>query len=429
MKVKITPSTVTGAVTMPPSKSYTHRAIILGSLASGVTIIEDPLLSDDTRHTIAACRSLGADIDLPDNRLLIIGTGGHIKARQDGERIFVGNSGTTVRMIASVAALAQETVVLDGDERIRQRPMNDLLSALESQGVYARSLNNDGCPPIEIKGGRIAGGEVMISGSVSSQHISSLLMIAPYAEREMNLRVVDVFRSRPYIDMTIDAMHAFGVNVVNFSYIEFRIKNDRGYEGRQYKIEGDYSSAAYFFAAAAIGGSAISVKNLRFYTKQGDRYFLDILAEMGCSVDNLEGEVRLSRNQELKNITVDMSDYPDIVPPLAVVAAYAGGKTEITNIGHLRFKESDRIGDTAVELGKMGIKTEVTDNTLVIYGGKPKGAQLEAHNDHRLAMSFAIAGIFAEGETVINGAETVTKSYPSFFADLASIGAKVEELP
>ncbi|MFC1871090.1 3-phosphoshikimate 1-carboxyvinyltransferase [Chloroflexota bacterium] len=429
MKVRITPSPVTGVVSMPQSKSYTHRAVIIASLASGETVIEGPLASDDITHTIDACRFLGADIKQEGDVLRVTGTDGRITASPASQKIFVGNSGSTIRMVAPVAALARERVVFDGDDRLRQRPIGDLLAALESLGVHARSLKDNGCPPIEIQGGHLSGGEVAVSGSLSSQPISSLLMVAPYADREMSVRLVDRLRSRPYVDITIDAMRTFGVEVINYSYVEFLVKGGQRYKGTHYKIEGDYSSAAYFFAAAAIGGSPLSLKNLRFGSRQGDRNFLTILLDMGCSVENLAGDISLSRNQKLSGITINMADYPDIVPPLAIVAAYADGRTEVSNIGHLRFKEADRIGDTAAELRKMGIKTKVTESTLVIYGGKPRGAEIEAHNDHRLAMSFAIAALFAEGVTVINGAEAVSKSYPRFFADLAGIGAKIEELP
>ena len=429
MKVRITPSSVTGEVSAPPSKSYTHRAVILASLAAGETRIDNPLVSDDTLYTIDACRSLGADIALQGNRLRIIGTGGQIKVAPDRQRIFAGNSGSTIRMVAPLAALVPTRVVFDGDSRLRQRPIGDLLSALESLGARARSLSNNGYPPIEIQGGKLTGGEITIPGRVSSQHISSLLMIAPYTEDGLRIKIADGLRSRPYIDITLDVMQAFGVEAVNQDYKEFLVKGGQGYKGRHYRIEGDYSSAAYFLAAGAIGGKQVTVKNLKTKSAQGDKYLLTILSGMGCSVECQKEQVRISRHDELTGVTVDMGDYPDIVQTVAVAAAYARGKTEITNIGHLRFKETDRLSDTAAELGKMGIKADVTDNTMVVYGGKPRGAEIEAHTDHRMAMSFAIAALFADGNSIINGAEAVTKSYPLFFTDLAKLGVKIEELP
>lgn len=429
MRVRIIPSVVTGEVSAPSSKSYTHRAVILASLAAGETRIENPLLSDDTLYTIDACRSLGADIALKGNRLRVIGTGGQIKVAPGRQKIFAGNSGSTIRMVAPLAALAPTKVILDGDSRLRQRPIGDLLSALESLGVRARSLSNNGYPPIEIQGERFSTGEVTIPGRVSSQHISSLLMIAPYTKDGIKIKIADGLHSRPYIDITLDAMRAFGVEAVNQDYKEFSVKGGQGYKARHYRIEGDYSSAAYFLAAGAIGGKPVTVTNLKADSIQGDRYLLAILSGMGCSVEYQKEQVRISRREELNGITVDMGDYPDIVQTVAVVAAYARGKTEITNIGHLRFKESDRLSNTAAELGKMGIRADVTDNSMLVYGGKPGGAEIEAHADHRMAMSLTIAALFAEGNSIINGAEAVTKSYPRFFTDLAKLGAKVEELP
>jgi 3-phosphoshikimate 1-carboxyvinyltransferase len=428
VKARITPSAVSGEVSAPPSKSYTHRAVILASLAAGESVIQNLLISDDTLHTIDAGRSLGADIELKDDRLIITGTGGKIRVG-DGQNIFAGNSGSTIRMIAPLAALGQGRVILDGDSRLRQRPIGDLLSALNSLGVHARSLEGNDCPPIEIQGGRLTGGEVTISGVASSQHISALLMIAPYTEEGVSIKIAGGLHSRPYIDITLDIMQALGVRAVNKGYKEFMVKGNQEYQARDYRIEGDYSSAAYFFAAGAIGGKAVTVKNLRADSAQGDKYLLNILSKMGCSVEHQKEKIKISRNKELSGITIDMGDYPDLVPTVAVVAAYARGKTKITNIAHLRFKESDRIGDTAAELGKMGIKTEVSDDSIVVYGGKPKGSELEAHADHRLAMSLATAALFANGSSIINSAEAVSKSYPQFFAELKKLGAKIEELP
>lgn len=428
MKVKITPSSVTGEISAPPSKSYTHRAVILASLATGESLIEDPLLSDDTRYTIDACRSLGADIELESDQLKINGTGGQIRVAPGSERIFAGNSGSTIRMVAPLAALSQSKVVLDGDSRLRQRPVGDLISALKSLGASARSLGTNDYPPIEIQGGKLNGGEVTISGGISSQHISALLMIAPYTENGLRIKIAEGLHSRPYIDITLDVMRDFGVEAVNRDYKEFLVKGGQQYKARRYRIEGDYSSAAYFLAAGAIGGKPVTVKNLKAGSAQGDKYLYNILPRMGCPVKHQKEQVTVYRRDELKGVTIDMGDYPDLVQTVAVVAAYARGKTEITNIGHLKFKETDRLRLTAAELAKMGIRVDVTDNTIVIYGGKPRGAEIEAHDDHRMAMSLSIATLFADGDSTINGAEAVTKSYPHFFSDLAGLGAKIEEL-
>ena len=426
MRLKIEPSSVSGELAAPPSKSYTHRAVIVASLAEGESIIENPLLSDDTLYTMNACRILGADIELREDSLAVKGTGGEIKPEKP--KIFAGNSGSTIRMIAPLAALAPTKIILDGDNRLRQRPMGELLSALQSLGVHARSLNNNSCPPIEIQGGEFKANQATLSGETSSQPVSALLMTAPYAREGISIKIAGGLRSRPYIDITLDIMRAFDVAVVNRDYKEFIVEGNQYYKARSYRIEGDYSSAAYFFAAGAIGGKPVSVANLNQSSVQGDRHILNILERMGASVDYDKGLVTVQRRGVLKGITIDLGDYPDLVPTLAVVAAFAQGKTEITNIAHLRFKESDRINDAAAEINKMGIKTEVGADTMAIYGGKPMGAELDAHNDHRLAMSFAVAALFADGSFIINGAEAVNKSYPAFFSDLLKLGAKVEEM-
>jgi 3-phosphoshikimate 1-carboxyvinyltransferase len=427
MKVAIHPSRVTGVVHAPPSKSYTHRAIILGALASGRTEIESPLLSDDTLYTIEACRRLGIEIKQEEDRLLITGCDGHPPVNTD-QTLFVGNSGTTLRLMAGVAALADATVVLDGDSFLRRRPVDDLLTALSGLGIPARALKSNGCPPIEVRGGNLRGGEISIRGDVSSQPISSLLMVAPFATEALKLTVTGKLHSRPYIAMTLDVMQDFGISVVNHQLRTFAVRNDRGYRGRRFRIEGDYTSAAYFLAAGAIGGGPVTVDNLKIFSQQGDRQLLTLLTLMGCTVDYLDDRVEVSRQGELSPIRVDMGDYPDIVPTLAVVAAFAHGRSEIVNIEHLRFKETDRIRGTTHALGRMGIRTEVHGDTMVIHGGTPRGTQLESFSDHRLAMSFVIAALFADGDSMINDAEVVTKSYPRFYDNLANLGSKIEVL-
>ena len=428
MRIRITPSVVLGTVSSPPSKSYTHRALIVGALARGETVVENYLASDDTRYTIDACRSLGIEVQSVNKTLRIMGRDGRFSVGSNQSRIFVGNSGSTIRMVAPLAALSTSIVVFDGEPRLRQRPIGDLLAALQNLGVRASSIGDNGCPPIEVQGGRLLGGEIVIKGAVSSQHISSLLMVAPYAERSMRIKIIGELRSKPYLDITIDVMRQFGVEVENHGYNEFIVSSGQRYQGRHYRIEGDYSAAAYFLAAGAIGQRVVTVGNLKVNSVQGDRHFLELLSKMGCLVDCQSGQVKVTRGKELSGITVDMGDYPDIVQPLTMVAAYATGKTEIINIGHLRYKETDRLNNTAAELRKMGVKVDVTGSTMSVSGGKPRGTTIDTYNDHRMAMSFATAALFADGDTIINGAEVVKKSYPEFFTDLAKIGARLEEL-
>lgn len=428
MKIKITPGAVKGQVAAPPSKSYTHRALIIGALADGQTIINNYLDADDTRYTTEALRTLGTRIEVSDSRVTIEGRNGKFSVQPGKERIYVGNSGSTIRMVAPLAALTDGRVVFEGEPRLYQRPVSDLLVALKALGIRANSINRDGFPPIEIHGGTLQGGEVVVSGEITSQHVSGLLMVAPYSRRNVRLNISGELLSKPYVDVTIDAMRHFGGEVGNLNYEHFVVTAGETYRGREYNIEGDYSSAAYFFAAGAIGQTPVTVTGLNPRSVQGDRRFLDILAKMGCEVTFGKEGVSVSRQKPLVAITQDMGDYPDIVQPLAVVAAFARGKTLIKNIGHLIYKETDRINNTAQELRKIGVGVEVTENTMTIAGGQVKGGEAESHNDHRLVMSLATAALFAQGETVIRGADAASKSYPYFFRDLEKVGAKFQEV-
>jgi 3-phosphoshikimate 1-carboxyvinyltransferase len=428
LKIKITPGAVEGDVAAPPSKSYTHRALILGALAEGKTTITNYLDADDTRYTTEALRILGTSIQVSDSTVTIEGRNGQFAIQPGRETIYVGNSGSTVRMVAPLASLTQSRVVFEGEPRLYQRPVSDLLVALKALGIRANSINRDGFPPIEIFGGTLYGGEVVVSGMITSQHVSGLLMVAPYAKHNVRLKISGELLSKPYVDVTIDIMRHFGGEVGNINYEHFVVTAGEKYQGREYKIEGDYSSAAYFFAMGAIGKTPILVTGLNPRSVQGDRRFLDILIRMGCNVSYGKEGIAVSRQKPLAGVTQDMGDYPDIVQPLAVVAAFASGKTLIKNIGHLIYKETDRINNTAIELRKIGAEVEVTENTMLITGGKVKGAEVESHSDHRLVMSLATAALFASGDTVINGSEAASKSYPNFFRDLAKIGANFQEV-
>lgn len=426
MNVSVYPSKVSGILTAPPSKSISHRAIIIASLANGPSTLENVLLSNDTRYTIDALRALGVRIEENGSRLTIKGTDGVLHAPKS--EIYVGNSGTTMRTITAVAALAPGRTVLTGDNRLCERPMKDLLNALFALGIEAKSLRNNNCPPIEIKGGAIVLQKVTISGNISSQYVTALLLIAPFSRSEVTIDVQNL-KSKPYVAVTIDVMKAFGVDVKNDNFETFVIPSVQMYRGRNYTIEGDYSSASYFFAASAITGGEVTVKNLNPNSSQGDANFVQILKQMGCLVKKRNNAITVKGLKELRAVDVDMGDYPDIVQTLTIVAAFAQGTTHIRNIGHLKYKEIDRIEKPALELAKMGINTDVSENELTIYGAEPRGATIDTHNDHRMAMSFAVAGLGAQGKTIITNAQVVAKSYPNFFNDLKRIGADVEELP
>ena len=427
MQIKIKPSMVARKITAPPSKSYTHRVIILASLAQGQSVIRNCLLADDTLYTLKACQLLGAKTNLKKNKLEVIGTNGNLKVNPQKNKIFMGNSGTTMRLMTSVVALAKEEVILTGDKRLQERPMSDLIVALKNLGIKVESINKNGCPPIKVKGEDLNGGEVKISGKISSQFISSLLLVSPFAKKDITIKIIDKLKSKPYVDITCNMMKKFGVQVKNNHYQEFLIKTGQRYKAQKCQVEGDYSSASYFFAAAAICPSKITVKGLNINSAQGDKYFLNLLTKMGCSVRKKKKEITVIGKENLKSIKVDMRDYPDIVQSLSIVASCAKGKTTIKNIGHLRYKETDRIRATATELEKMNIKVKTTKDSITIDGGQPKGATIETYNDHRMALSFAILGLKAKGGTIIKNAQVISKSYPNFFKDLKKLGAKITE--
>ncbi len=408
MDAIIKPSKIGGIISAPPSKSLTHRAIILASLARGNSIISNPLLSEDTRCTINACQKFGTKIDIKSNKLEITGTNGHFPRKLSPIKIFCGLSGTTMRLITAVAGLNPTQVNLTGDKRLLERPIGHLIDALKKLGIDAKATKKN-FPPIKVKGGNLRGGKITISGDISSQFISALLIISPFAKEDMEITVQNL-QSAPYVDITIDVMKKFGVEVIQNKNSYF-IKSGQKYKARNYEVEGDYSSASYLFAAASITHSKVKVKNLNPNSVQGDKFFLDILKKMNDKERHL-----------------DLGNYPDLVPTVSVIAASQNGTTTITHIGHLRLKESDRINAIAKELTKMGKNVHTRKDSITIDRGRLIGATIETHNDHRLAMSFAIAGLVAEGKTIIKKAEVVNKSYPNFWKDLIKIGANVKFL-
>lgn len=428
MKLRFTPGATSGSVIAPPSKSYSHRALILAALADGESTLHNFLVADDTRYTLDVLDVLGVSHQLDGSTLRMTGVGGKFPMPPGKHQVYVGNSGSTVRMAGPLAALTQGSLVFDGESALYRRPVSDLLQALKGLGIEARSLNQDGNPPIEIHGGVLQGGTVAVGGQISSQHVSGLLMVSPYASRNVRIKVPGGLLSKPYVDITMDAMRAFGGEVGNDNYDQFVVSAGKTYRAREYTVEGDYSSAAFCFALGAIGGQPVTVRGLNPASCQGDRYFLEIIQRMGADVKIAEGAITVSRDKPLTGITLDMGNYPDIVQPLAVVAACAGGQTRINNIGHLIYKETDRINNTGAELLKMGVKLEATENTLTITGGRPRGAEVDSHRDHRMAMSLAVLALFAEGSTLVSGVEAISKSYPGFFTDLRTLGAEFQEL-
>lgn len=410
-EIKTLPAPVRTAVSVPGSKSYTHRMLIAAALADGRCLIENALDSEDTRLTLGALKKWGVGVEEADGRLIVRGRGGQLVA-SDGP-LFLGNSGTSMRLLTAVAAIVRGKSVLSGNERLKARPIQDLLDGLAQLGVPARSLAGNGCPPVEIEGGAVRGGKAALNCSLSSQFLSALLLIGPCTEDGIEILVQHGPVSRPYIDVTLDAMARFAVRVERRAYEWFRVPGGQHYRPGSYLVEADCSQAGYFWAAAAVTGSTVEVKGTSLHSRQGDIRLVDILARMGCTVVARTGGVAV-KGAELSAVEADMSDLPDMVPTVAVAAAFARGRTIIRNVAHLRAKESDRLAAVCAELSKMGIAAGCDESTLWVQGGRPGAAGIDCHNDHRMAMSFAVAGLKTPGIRILD--ETcVQKSFPSFW--------------
>jgi 3-phosphoshikimate 1-carboxyvinyltransferase len=406
-------------VAVPGSKSYTHRAMIAAALGEGRCRLTNALASQDTRLTRATLEKLGARFTPQGDDLLVDGTGGRLQAWP--APIDLVNSGTSMRLLMAVAALGQGTYVLTGSARMQARPVQALMDSLGQLGAPCRSLGRPGCPPVAITAGRLAGGGVTIDCRQSSQFLSALLLTAPLTAEGMRIAVNGGPVSRPYIDLTLEILERFGIRYERTGYTGFRIAGGQTYRREHCAIEADVSQASYFWAAAAVCGTRVTVRGLGADSRQGDLGILDLLAAMGCGVSR-GPEGTTVTGGPLQAIEADMGDLPDMVPTLAVVAAFARGTTRIFNIGHLRIKESDRIAAVAAELRRMGIRVEEKPDEMAVEGGQPRGARIECYDDHRMAMSFAVAGLKAPG-TCIADEGCVAKSFPGFWEVFAALHA------
>ncbi len=415
-------SIINATITVPGSKSLTQRALIAAALAEGSSRLVGPLASEDTQYTSRALEQMGITMERGEDVWTIHGSGGVLAT--PAKDIFLGNNGTATRFLTSVAALGHGDFKIDGEERMQQRPIAPLMDALKGWGVDILSVNGTGCPPLQITSKGLAGGSTILPEGKSSQYLSSLLLVAPYAQQASTLEVIgDVF-SKPYVAMTLSVMSDFGVSVeCNEEFTSFTIPQGT-YKAMEYEIEGDASNASYFWAAAAITGGQVTVSNVPVPSLQGDAGLVPLLARMGCEVSKDGNGITLNGCDRLEGITVDMGDMPDVVPTLAVVAAFAHGKTVISNIAHLRIKECDRLTATLTELAKMGAKVEEGDDYMVIHGdggARLHGAEIETYNDHRMAMSFAVAGLRVPS-VKISGEGCVAKSFPDFWERFGKLG-------
>jgi len=424
IEIQPLPHPVDAVVRVPGSKSITNRALVCAALADGTTTLAGALDSDDTRIMVAALAELGLQVqaDWPAGRIEVSGCRGRLP--RDKAELYVGNSGTTVRFLTALVSLGQGRFRLDGTPRMRERPIGDLLAALKQLQVDARSESGSGCPPVIIEARGLSGGTAHIRGDVSSQFLSGLLLAAPYAQDPLEIVIDGPLVSQPYVRMTLEVMRSFGVAPSLSEPGRYRFE-PACYQGRQYEIEPDASAASYFWAAAAITGGSVTVSRLSTSSLQGDVRFCDCLERMGCEVRYEQDATRVS-GRPLTGIDVDMNAISDTVQTLGVVALFAQGPTTIRGVGHIRHKETDRISALAAELRKLGALVEERPDGLSIeppdsHRAGLHGAVIDTYDDHRMAMSLALAGLRVPG-VIVNDPGCTAKTYPNFFGDLAALG-------
>ncbi|MDS0292988.1 3-phosphoshikimate 1-carboxyvinyltransferase [Halogeometricum luteum] len=429
MDVTISPSRVEGRARAPPSKSYTHRAILAAGYGADATV-RNPLVSADTKATMRFVDASGGETELSEDEssLSVSGFGGRPETPDDV--VNCENSGTTTRLVTACAALGDGLTVLTGDDSLRSRPQGPLLDAVESLGARGESTRGNGQAPL-VLGGGMTGGSVSIPGDVSSQYISALLMAGAVTEEGIDIELETELKSAPYVDITLELLGEYGVDAER-TESGFAVAGGQSYDpaGGEYEVPGDFSSISYLLAAGAAAGAegeSVVVEGAR-PSAQGDAAIVDIVREMGSEVkwDRDAGELTVS-GADLSGTTVDVGDTPDLLPTVAVLGAVADGDTVIENCEHVRYKETDRVRAMAEELEKMGASvTEETDR-LTIHGGETDltGATVDGRGDHRIVMSLAVAGLVADGETTVTGAEHVDVSFPNFFEALESLGASV----
>jgi len=412
---------VDATVQVVGSKSYTNRALIIAALARGESLLTGALFSDDTLYMAESLRQLGVAVEADERAytLSVRGLAGRVEAAS--ARAFVGNSGTTARFLPPVMALGPGVYEIDGVPRMRERPIEPLIDSLSALGVRVEALAKPGCFPLRIHGGTLTGGAVAVSGSASSQYASGLMMAAPAMPRGLVLELEGELVSRPYLEMTAQAMRDFGARVTRKGERTFVIEHG-SYEARTYAVEPDASAASYFFAAAAITGGRVRVEGLGTRSLQGDRNLVRILAQMGCSLREGEDFTELSGPAagQLVGVDVDMAELSDVAQTLAVVAPFARTPTRVTGIGFIRKKETDRVGAVVRELNKLGIAAVEEADGFVVPPGTPQPGAVDTYDDHRMAMSFALLGLVRAG-IVINDPGCVSKTFPTYFDVLETL--------
>lgn len=414
-----------GEVCAPPSKSYTQRMLIAAALSNGIGKVSNPLLSEDTEATLRAVTALGAKVKTTENCWTVEGAN-PLKAAK--KPIDCGESGATLRFMIPVAALASGSSVLVFGGSLERRPVEPLLESLKELGAHAYSQKLGGKDAVFVKGGGIFGGKTSMRGDVSSQFISGLMFACPMAEKDTEINISTPLESKDYVKMTKNVISNHGVKIdIQENFSKIFIPSKQTYKPFDGRVPGDFSSAAFLLSAAAIRQSQVQIINLDNESVQGDKAILGILKQMGVAGKVCENKVEINGSGGLlQSIDIDAKDIPDLVPACTVLACYAKGASKIFGAHRLKFKESDRLSALYVELRKMGAKIDMDDDGLTVKGPCAlHGAVVDPHNDHRIAMACAVAGLGAEGETTIKNAQCVRKSYPQFFTHLSRIGADV----
>ncbi len=414
-------SKVNGSVTLPGSKSLSNRILLLAALAKGTTVVENLLDSDDIRHMLGALKLLGVDVELNDDKTVatVHGVGG--KFSTPSEPLFLGNAGTAYRPLTAVLAAVTGEYELIGEPRMEERPIGHLVDALKALGGEVNYLKHLDYPPLKITGGQINGGNVEIDGSISSQFLTALLMAAPLFNGDTTISIKGTLVSKPYIDITLDVMARFGIDVSHDNYQIFKVKGSQQYQAvERIMVEGDASSASYFVAAAAIAGGEIEIKGVGAKSVQGDIGFAKVMEQVGAQIDWYD-ERLVVRKGQLKGVDIDANAIPDAAMTLATVALFADGPTAIRNIYNWRVKETDRLYAMATELRKVG--AEVVEGEDFIEINPPtefNDVAIDTYDDHRIAMCFAMVAVGGKPIT-INDPKCTYKTFPTFFDVLASV--------
>jgi 3-phosphoshikimate 1-carboxyvinyltransferase len=410
--IPITPP-LSASVTVPGSKSLTNRALLIAALAKGTTRLTNALFSDDSCYFAEALQTLGFNVQMDEvnHEMTVTGLGGKIPARQ--AELFIGNAGTAARFLSAFLTLGKGEYILDGDARMRERPIGDLVEALTQLGAHLETI--DHYPPVRVIASGLPGGKTKIAGNISSQFLSALLMVASYANSSIDIELTTDLNSKPYVDMTIAIMQEFGVTVERQGYSSFTIHPAFFSPLTSYNIESDASAASYFFAAPAICGGTVRVENISRKSKQGDIAFLEILQKMGCRIKDGDDFIEVTGAELLNGMDVNMRDIPDTAQTLAAIAPFVSSPTRIRGIASARLKETDRIHATCTELTRLGIRVEEHEDGMTIYPCDDiQPATVQTYNDHRMAMAFALIGLRVPGITIENPA-CVSKTFPNYF--------------